>query len=284
MQAVAYPYPVQYTSLQPNIQLAYMDIGSGEETYLFIHGLANYAPVWKYQLQHLNEQVRCIAVDLPGNGLSPTGDYPYGVFFYAETIKLFCEKLQLSNITLVGHSMGGQISMILALRYPWLFQKIRLIAPAGIELYSDLDKIILNNLLTLGDFLYSDVFHLQQAIKESFFQKHPDQQIIIDELTQLMHHQNNHEWRKMAKSCIQSMLNQPVHAFLPQLEIPVQIIFGKNDHLIPNKLIHPTLTLDKLLDYAQTMIPQLSTHIVDSAGHFVQIEKFSEVNQLLRQY
>ncbi len=138
-QPLYYPFPVRHVAIRHDIKVAYCDEGSGKETLLFIHGLANYIPVWKHQIKELSRHHRCIALDLPGNGLSSGGNYPYTLFFYAECVKLFADKLGLENIVLAGHSMGGQISVVLGLRYPELINKIILIAPAGIEYFNSLE-------------------------------------------------------------------------------------------------------------------------------------------------
>lgn len=260
-----------------------MDEGSGRQTFVFIHGLANYAPVWKHQVAGLSANARCIALDLPGNGLSPFGDYPYGVFFYAECVKLFCDALQLENVTLIGHSMGGQIGIMLALRYSSRFDRLVLIAPAGIEHFSTIDVLMMQNMLNLGEYLYSDEFHIQQAISESFYTSIADQSRIISDLKALLRSSSMVQWRKMAKSCINSMLNQQVSAFLSEISLPTQIIFGNKDAMIPNRLLHPGQSISSLVKHAEAMIPNVTCHFLDHAGHFVHIEKAAEVNKIIEE-
>lgn len=259
-----------------------MDEGSGTQTFVFIHGLANYAPVWKHQISGLKDVARCIAIDLPGNGLSPQGDYPYGVFFYAECVKLFCDALNLGNVTLVGHSMGGQIGIMLALRYSGRFEHLALIAPAGIEHFSTLDVLMMQNMLNIGEFMYSDEFHIRQAINESFYTQAAEKNKIISDLTDLLKSSNVSHWRKMAKSCIDSMLNQQVSGFLSEITLPTTLIFGQKDALIPNKLLHPALSINSLVRHAEAMIPYVKCFELKNAGHFVHIEKAEEVNEILR--
>lgn len=110
--SVTYPYPVKKLSIHDDMEMAYMDEGKGSQTVVFIHGLANYAAAWRYQLTALRQNWRCIAVDLPGNALSSHGDFPYSMFFYAESVKQFIDKLGLQEVVLCGHSMGGQVAMI----------------------------------------------------------------------------------------------------------------------------------------------------------------------------
>src|SRR5688572_30556556 len=125
--SVQYPFPRKQCNIHPDIHISYMDEGKGDSTILFIHGLANYAPVWQYQLAELSKTNRCIAIDLPGNGFSSRGEYPYTMFFYAECVVRFIEKMELKQVVLTGHSMGGQIALIIALRYPHLLDRLVLV-------------------------------------------------------------------------------------------------------------------------------------------------------------
>lgn len=276
-----YPFPLRSVRIHDSIELAYMDTGIGPETIVFIHGLANYAPVWKYQMQSLSEHYRCIAIDLPGNGQSSRGKYPYTPAFYAECVYRFCNELGIVNPVLAGHSMGGQVALIESIRYPEYFKRLILIAPAGIEYYSPHDKFIMQQLLSLGDFFYADEFHLETAIRESFEQPGEEAETIIDELKQQLRKHSISNWRDMALSSIHGMLNDPVNQFLPQVNASCLLLFGENDRLIPNRLLHPMDSPEKIAIQGAALIPQCEMRLIPKAGHFVQIEQRDLVNQIL---
>ena len=143
-------------SIAPNIEIAYTDSDKGKETILFIHGLASYTGVWRENIPELSKNFRCIALDLPGNGHSSKGDFPFSMFFYAESVVKFLTHLGLTEVNICGHSMGGQIAQIIALRYPSLVKRLILAAPAGFEFYNNHDKIIVKNMMRLGNFIYSE--------------------------------------------------------------------------------------------------------------------------------
>src|SRR6056297_4303386 len=58
---IDYPYPVSKQAIFDGMEIAYMDVGSGNETILFIHGLGSYAPAWKKNIEELKSSYRCIA-------------------------------------------------------------------------------------------------------------------------------------------------------------------------------------------------------------------------------
>ena len=76
-------YEVRKQRLSNGCEMAYIDEGKGDTTLLMVHGLANYCGVWVKNIESLKKHYRCIAIDLPGNGYSDGGDYPYGINFFS---------------------------------------------------------------------------------------------------------------------------------------------------------------------------------------------------------
>ncbi|MES2559716.1 MAG: alpha/beta hydrolase [Bacteroidota bacterium] len=281
---VKYPFTHHQFAIHQNIHINYMDEGSGTQTILFIHGLANYAPVWKYQIAELRKTNRCIAIDLPGNGYSSRGDYPYTMFFYAECVVRFIEKMELKNVVLTGHSMGGQIALIIALRYPHLIDKLVLVASAGLEHFAAHEVMMMNGMLNMGTLFYADEFHLESAIRQSFFNTQNESSTIIEELKAIMNAHAMKEWRDMSLSSIKGMLNEQVQQYLPNITTPTLILFGEKDALIPNTLVHFGETPESIAKKAAALIPSASFRMIPQAGHFVQLEKAADVNAAIQTF
>ena len=284
MQSIKYPFPVKQISIHDGIDIAYCDEGKHEQTILFVHGLANYFPAWKHQVEALKKDFRCIAIDLPGNGLSSKGHFPYSMFFYAECIVKFIEKMELNHVTLCGHSMGGQIAMIIALRHPHLIKKLVLIAPAGLEYFSQHEIMMMQHTMNMGDFFYSDEYHLENTIKQSFYTTKNESGNMISDLKQIMKLSQLKEWKEMCLASVNGMLKEQINQFLPNIACPVLIIFGEKDQLIPNSLIHFGETPGSVAKYAAAVIPDATVCMIKNAGHFVHIEKCSEVNDEIKRF
>ena len=265
---ILYPFPIRKIAIHDKVEMAYMDTVKGKQTLLFIHGLANYAPVWKHQLEALQDEFRCIAIDLPGNGYSTRGDYPYSQFFYAECIKQFVDAMGLENPILVGHSMGGQISLMLSLRYPSLFQQLILVAPAGIEIFSSTDKMLMQNFLSLGDFFYADEMHLESTIRDGFANPGNESNKIISDLKSIMKGHSAKQWRQMTIASINGMLNEQINQFLHLVTAKTLLLFGSKDSMIPNRMLHPMETTEKIATQGAALIPKCELNIIKGAGHF----------------
>ena len=131
-----------------DIEMTYLKEGKGDKTLLFLHGLSSNADAWFKNIEALKETYTCIAVDLPGHGKSSKPQGIYTPTFFADIIYKFIKKKRLKNIILVGHSMGGQASMKLVLMHPEVIEKLVLIAPAGLEQFSEAEGNILKSNIT----------------------------------------------------------------------------------------------------------------------------------------
>ncbi|MBL7765421.1 MAG: alpha/beta hydrolase [Chitinophagaceae bacterium] len=270
---------LQVAILDNNIRIAYTEHGQRKhETILFIHGLANYLRVWSWNIAGLENHFHCIAIDLPGNGFSSRGDYPYDMEFFAETLFEFCEKTNLKKVILAGHSMGGQIAMTMALKYPELVNSLLLFAPAGFEYYTPQEALLFKSAITLGDFLNMDEVHISQSINSSFFRQNKISAQIIKDLNDIIKSNDRGPYRKMLDRCMNAMLNDQWFYKLPKLPQPALVFFGERDMLIPNRFLHPVSTKEiGEKGVAQMQNARLITY--PDTGHFVQIEAFESVNK-----
>ncbi len=274
----SYPYKTHTTELPGNCNIAYIDEGKGEKTLLFIHGLANYALVWKNNIDYLKQYFRCIAIDLPGNGLSDQNPHDFSMAFFADAVHDFIKELGLKNVCIVGHSMGGQVAMTTLLRHPKSAQEMVLCAPAGFEVFSALEKTMYYSTMHLFDFFTSEEHILAQTIGNSFYNAPQQGNGVIADLKQLMRTYKPNYYKKMIEACIKSMVEDTVYNQLPDIKTPTLVIFGKKDALIPNKLIHHTTT-EALATSCTAKIANAHLVLIPECGHFVQWEKSEEVNK-----
>lgn len=280
---IRYHYPSKFISLFNNIELSYIDEGEGKQTILFIHGLANYGNVWHQQIEDLKLQYRCIAIDLPGCGLSSRGDYPYSMLFFSEVIEKFCAALNLQEVILCGHSMGGHVSIITALRYPPLIKDLILIAPSGFELFTPSEISIYKGMLSFGNFFTSNQMQLTGSLQQSFYKITPGGKKMIDDLVDILNADDLNHWRNMVDKCIEGMLNEQVFHLLKFIQCRVLAIFGNYDTLIPNIFIHPGSTL-QVATLACKEIHDSKLAMITEAGHAVFMETPDAVNAEIKMF
>lgn len=112
----------------PSGPIHFRDYGGSGPTLLLVHGLGGSIPNWNSIGPRLTAHGRVVAIDLPGFGLSPPGpDWSLDTHTRAvvETIELVG-----APATLVGNSLGGLLSEMVAARRPDLVSALTLICPA----------------------------------------------------------------------------------------------------------------------------------------------------------
>lgn len=100
------------------VEINYYEQGNGHATLLFLHGWCIDGRYWKDQLSHFGKDYRVLALDLPGFGKSTAQRCQWTIEEYALDVVGFIEKMHLSNIVLIGHSMSGEIMLQASLANP----------------------------------------------------------------------------------------------------------------------------------------------------------------------
>jgi pimeloyl-ACP methyl ester carboxylesterase len=106
-------------------EIFYQARGESGPVVLFVHGAGGTWRHWGLQMRDL-AGARCVALDLPGHGRSG-GQGRQTIEDYAEVVLSFARSLDLSDITLVGHSMGGAITLAAARAEPTLVTRLGLV-------------------------------------------------------------------------------------------------------------------------------------------------------------
>lgn len=271
---------LQRKVLSKNIEIAYTDTGEkNKSTILFIHGLANYHAVWHWNISTLQQSVRCIAIDLPGNGFSSRDQkIKYTIDFYVDTVIEFIKEMKLTHVSLAGHSMGGLIAMKIALNKDIAIEKLILCAPAGFEYYTPHESMLFKSAITMGNFLNLDEAQVAQSVRSSFFKQQAITEKIIQELTEIIQQNDRTQYRSMLEQSIHSMLDDGIFKQLKKIKQETLVFFGENDMLIPNRFLHPVSTKDIAVKATKEM-PHATLKTYASTGHFVQIERALEVNK-----
>lgn len=117
---------VQKSLIYKNIPVNYYDSGKGT-TLIFLHGFLENAKMWTDYMDHFSSKYRVISFDLLGHGETGCLGYIHSMEDMADAIFAVITQLKLKKVTLIGHSMGGYVSLAFAELYPDLVKKIILI-------------------------------------------------------------------------------------------------------------------------------------------------------------
>lgn len=183
-------------------------------TLLILHGWGQSSRAWQATLDGLPKNITCIALDLPAFGSTQPLPGNPGVAEYADFVNHFITKLKLKNITLLGHSFGGQIAVDFSLRFPKLIHYLILVSPACIRKASpgkksQIAKVIKPFLQTHFPKVYAHLF--AKFASENYYQSTPLQRDILNRI-----------------------LYQDYSGKLPDITVPTSIIWGEKDTTIKN--------------------------------------------------
>lgn len=283
MQELEYPYEVKYAGITPDIRLAYVDEGRGDHTIIFIHGLGSYLKAWKKNIEGLKDHYRCIAIDLPGYGKSSKKPHSGMMSFYALVVKEFIDELNLENVVLAGHSMGGQIAIMAAVNYPETIQKLILIDPAGFEEFNEGQKEWFRDVMTVEGVMKTTVEQIQTNLAYNFYNVPEDAEFMITDRIAMRSADDFENYCYAVVKSVNGMVDEPVYEILGEVKQPVLILFGENDNLIPNRFLNPGSTSD-IAKKGHDALPNSSLIIVPKAGHFLQFEKPEVVNRAVIEF
>lgn len=275
----------QYASLSDGVKLHFTVSGAGRQTLLFVHGLGSNHKAWDKLSAQLGRHFRCISIDLPGYGQSSSGDYPYSIPFFASKINEFVRTQGYQEVILAGHSMGGQSSIAAVLEAPSLYQKLVLIAPAGFETFNAAARQWVRAMYKPALLKAMSEDQIIRNFEANFTEFPEDAQFMIDDRMKLRADEVAYDhYCRMIPKCVMGMLKAPVFERLPELTLPTLIFYGEEDQLIPNKMLNPALTTERVAKKGANRIPNSRLIMLPDCGHFVQWECAQEIAAELRAF
>jgi pimeloyl-ACP methyl ester carboxylesterase len=243
---------------------------------LLLHGFGEFLETWDLNLRPLSEHYQVYAVDLPGHGLSDKPEVTYNIFFFTKFVTDFMQALGIEHASLIGHSMGGQISLNVAINFPEKVDKLVLETSVGLANDVSLVRRLCSvPVLSSADAKESGVkAALEQRMKREFY--NPD--FVAKEIVDLSH--RFLEQMPETKRVLLSILHHSVTAD----GLRPEVVMVDRLHLVksPALLIHGAQDAIHPLEMSQNacrLIPNARLKVIDQCGHCPHIEKAAEFNE-----
>jgi pyruvate dehydrogenase E2 component (dihydrolipoamide acetyltransferase) len=247
------------------LRLRYLALGESDRIpVLLLHGFGADLNTWMFTQPALAEGRRVIALDLPGHGGSTKQLDHADVESLATIVDHALKALGIERLHLVGHSMGGGIAIAFASREPERVATLTLIASAslGPEINATfIDGFVraarrreaaeVLNLLVHDPALVSRTM-VEDVLRYKRLDGVPEALAAFAE-----------EWFPGGRQIVG--LGDGVAV----LKLPVQIIWGREDRIIPAA-------------HAEALASRLPVHILEQTGHLPHMEKAGEVNRLIK--
>lgn len=229
---------------------------NNSETLLLVHGLGEAGACdWYGVLPTLAAQYHVIAVDLPGFGKSEKRNLAYTPMLYASFIKWLSATEIRGPFTLIGHSMGGAISLRYASVWPGDLKRLILVDVAGILHRAALAKTLVQQ--NVGGDGSSGVGLRLKAwaghLTEDFGKVPFDLGLLVgaESARRIM------LGGSTAKAAALSLIDEDFSLLLQRITVPVALIWGDRDRIAPMRTA-------RLLS---ARLPDARLCVIEDAGH-----------------
>ena len=235
---------LRYEARVGRYPIRYKVAGEGEPIVL-VHGLSGSPRWWSRNVPAIAERYRVYLVDLPGFGTMRSLRRRFVLAEAAAWLSEWMEAVGLERAHLVGHSMGGYVSVRLAASRPDLVRRLVRVAPSGIPT----ERSMLGHLIPL---LLAARYAAPAFVPV----------LVRDALrtgpTTL--------WR-----AARDLLAEDVRGDLRNIAAPTLLVWGENDPLIP-----PAVG-----DLLREEIPDSRLLVLHGAGHVPMFDQFKEFDAAL---
>jgi len=242
-------------NIDKNTNIFFTKEGNGNDV-LFLHGWGcNSSSFCAFQSRM--KEFNTIAVDLYGFGNTPLpiqAKDGWTCVEYADKIAQFIKSQNLKNLTVIGHSFGGRIAIVLSAKYPELVSKLVLIASAGLKRFS------------LKKWLKIKTYKLLKL-----FAKHNKK------LSQKLLTKGSQDYKTcnlQLKPTFLKVINQPLDEYASKIRCETLLIWGKKDKETP-------LWMAKRFN---KIIPNSGLVVLKDCGHFCFLENSRLVLTVLKSF
>jgi len=230
---------------------------------VMIHGFASDSKSWAPLETHLKGRP-LIRIDLPAHGKSPS----LRVDSFADLLGMVrgaFDELDLEQVDLLGHSLGGALALALADTRPRSIRSLSLIAPAGLG--PEIDGDVLSGICRAAR---------SESLKPWLAGLVFGEGLISDAYARVVMNERSDPNLRAAQGRLADVLFPDgtqafdLRAALHRLEMPARIIWGRNDAIIPWK-------------HALRAPGNVALHLFDRVGHMPQFECADVLGPLLRE-
>jgi pimeloyl-ACP methyl ester carboxylesterase len=254
-----------------------VDSGGDGPPLLFLHGLGGIWQNWLLNIPAFMDTHRCVAVDLPGFGLSEKPD-ECSIPGFARTVDAVCDQLGIEEPVVIGNSMGGFVGAELAVSFPTRVSKLVLVAAAGLS-----TEYLSREPLLAGARVFM-VLSARTGLRGSPVLKRKrlrrialgpivryPERLSFPLASELVQGANAPGFME----AFEALMSYSFRDKLPRIEVPALVVWGRNDMLVP---VADAEMYEHLIgDNARSVI-------FDDTGHLPMLERPTRFNDLLRAF
>ena len=242
---------------------------------LLVHGWGGSGRYWYKTIAQLREHFTVVVPDLPGVGRSLPVRRARTMFDQVAAIEALLAQLGVTRAHVVGHSMGGGITILLAAKRPDLVEKLVLTSITLFE--NDAQRATFTRVVDAAEVMMrlrgtwmADVPGLVQQAARPFFTNVPNEPRLLRDAF--------YDYLAMDRATAIASARNAVSAEIPraasQIHAPTMLIVCRNDRYMPAENLAATVS----------RIPDCEAHWIEACGHLPMIEKPAEYGALLKRF
>ncbi len=268
MRSETFPFPDRFamgvSALGP---VCYFDSGlplkpRGLPTVLLIHALGTNFTQWEHIAAPLARYTRVLGIDLPGCGRSAKPRVAYRIAHMHEAVLGLLDYAQVPRAVLFGHSFGGRIAMDMALSQRSRVQGLLLMNSAGLHRYPRWMHVLGPRILRQQVVAPAIVVAVKLLLRRIFAHPTERTQRFVSQVLDRYDPSYAWEFARYAVPLLPDLMSD-LGPRLRQLDLPVQVLWGEEDHL---------LSLDDVRSALDTM-PQVRLRTLPRCGHMPNFEQ-----------
>lgn len=242
------------------ILIQYKLYGKGEISLVFVHGWCTSMKYWDRQIPSFGVNSKVVTLDLAGHGRSGGGRSVYTMQAFGQDVAAVVEKLDLKNIVLIGHGMGGPVILEAA-----VFLSGRVLGLVGENTFTDLYmKGMDEDQIQLAMRPYQENFQeqLREHVRLHWFSPKSDHDLMSDIIRDMVKTPE-----EVALSALEELQRYDGTESLKQVGLDVRCI----------QTTHENVTWEVTRAHAKS----IWVEYLKDLGHFIMLEDPPGFNRLL---
>lgn len=257
---------MKHSLSKDNKKVHYEVTGEGNAV-VFLHGFLESSQMWKDFSEEYSSHYKVICIDLPGFGKSDVFTEVHSMEFMAEVVKNILEEQEVRECVMIGHSMGGYVSLAFLEKYPELLKGLVLFHSHAL---ADTEEAKINRNRTINIVDKNKKNFISQFVADLFT---PSNRSLYKEEIQKLVEVSQQTKKEGIIAALKGMKKRTAKLkMLSETNIPVKFILGKED---------PRMPLQNIL--AQTILPKYTEAVILSGvGHMGFIEAKEKTMQTIK--
>jgi pimeloyl-ACP methyl ester carboxylesterase len=242
------------------VMIYYNVRGEGDKSLVFVHCWSCDRSYWQNQVDEFARDYKVVTIDLAGHGQSGTARIKWTMAAFGEDVAAVVSKLNLQNVVLIGHSMGGPVVIEAARRLPG-----KVFGIVGVDNFQDFREVATKRqVLTFVERFKSDFRKTTVGFVYSMFPPTADSTLMARIALDMASAPP-----EIAMAAITETLQYDYKAALAEVRVPIRTISSDQ---------YPTFA-----EANNQVAASFAVRIISATGHFPHLVNPPKFNELLHE-